>query len=133
VSSPSTDIRNIRRFGLIASLFFGALLVLSLWRGNMVTGVIFSGLALLGLGFLILPGPLSPLYRGWLKTTTLIGRLMTMVILTVVYFTVLTPMAWLKRCFGGRPLPISPDRGASSYWVTRSEPAQPRERFIKRY
>ncbi len=133
MSSPSTDIRGIRRFGLISTLICAPLVTLSLWRDNAVTGFIFSGLGLLGLGFLILPGLLSPLYRAWLKTSTRINQLMTMIILTTVYFTVLTPTAWLKRFFGGRPLPTAPDRGASSYWVSRSEPAQPKERFIKRY
>jgi hypothetical protein len=35
--------------------------------------------------------------------------------------------------FGGRPLSLKIDKGCDSYWVERTEPAQPRERFIKRY
>jgi hypothetical protein len=53
--------------------------------------------------------------------------------LTAVYWVVITPTALLKRLLGGRPLPLRPDRGALSYWIERSEPAQPRERFSKRY
>ena len=51
----------------------------------------------------------------------------------LAYYLVITPTALLKRVFGGRPLPTRPDRDAASYWVTRPELAQPKERFIKRY
>jgi hypothetical protein len=57
----------------------------------------------------------------------------TGLMLTLAYFLVITPAAWLKRIFGGRPLPLKPDREASSYWVEREEAAQPRERFLKRF
>jgi hypothetical protein len=133
MNSSSTETRTIRRFGLIAFFFFGGLFALSLWRNKAGIGFVFCGLGMLGLAFLLLPGPLSPLYLGWLKFSTLIGRMMTLVILALTYFLVVTPTAWLKRVFGGRPLPEKPDRSVSSYWVTRSEPAQPKERFIKRY
>jgi hypothetical protein len=54
-------------------------------------------------------------------------------VLALAYFLVITPSAWLKRLFGGRPLPVRPDPKASSYWVERDEGAQPNERFLKRF
>ena len=33
------------------------------------------------------------------------------------------------KLFGGPPLAVQPDKEASSYWVARTELAQPRERF----
>jgi hypothetical protein len=62
-----------------------------------------------------------------------IGTIMTAVILTLAYYLVITPYALIKRLFGGRPLPFKPDKNSSSYWIERSESAQPRERFSKRY
>ena len=49
------------------------------------------------------------------------------------YYLVVTPFGLLKRLFGGRPLPLKPDRNRSSYWAERPEPAQPKERFTKRF
>jgi hypothetical protein len=62
-----------------------------------------------------------------------IGTVFTGFILTLAYYLVITPSAWIKRVFGGRPLPLTPDKDAETYWVSRTEPAQPRERFLKRY
>jgi hypothetical protein len=47
------------------------------------------------------------------------------------YFGIM-PSAIIKRLFGGAPMPVKPDRDASSYWVNRTEPVQTKERFLKR-
>ena len=133
-SSPGSDNRSeIRKFGLIALVFFGALFALALWRDKTVVTYFFGTLALLGLAFLVLPGPMRPIHAGWLKIAHAIGQAITTVILTLAYYLVITPSAWLKRLFGGKPLPDRPDPDADTYWVTREEPAQPKERFHKRY
>jgi hypothetical protein len=72
-------------------------------------------------------------YSAWLKVGRFVGKIITGAILVLVYYVVMTPAALLKRLFGGRPLPLQPDRKASTYWVARKEPAQPKERFTKRF
>ena len=131
--SSSTEIKEIRKFGIIAFLFFGSLCVLGIWRQKALPIYIFGSLFTLGIGFIVLPGVLRPVYEIWIKVAHGIGTCMTMVILTIAYYLIITPTALIKRLFGGRPLPVSPDKNASTYWVTREEPAQPKERFIKRY
>ena len=69
----------------------------------------------------------------WLKITRFLSRIVITLILTIVYYLVLTPVALIKYLFGGRPLPVKPDKNTSSYWVARDEPEQPKERFLKRY
>ena len=133
---PSLNSDNrpeVRKFGLIALLFFGGLCALAMWRDKAIPMFLFGGLALLGLGFLVLPGPLRPVHAGWLRVAHAIGQAITTVMLTLAYYLVITPSAWLKRLFGGRPLPLKPDPDADTYWIKREEPAQPRERFHKRF
>ncbi|MFH1994564.1 MAG: hypothetical protein ABIJ24_02545 [Nitrospinota bacterium] len=125
--------KEIRKFGTIALVFFGALCALGVWRDKPIPIYLFGALSLLGLGFLAFPSPLKPLYSGWLKVGRRMGLVMTALILALAYYLVITPSAWIKRIFGGRPLPLSPDKKARSYWVTRTEPVQPKERFRKRY
>ncbi len=68
-----------------------------------------------------------------MKIAQLLGKVFTALILTLAYYLIITPAALLKRIFGGTPLPTKPNEELSSYWVTRTEPAQPLERFIKRF
>jgi hypothetical protein len=133
VNLNSIDTREIRKFGIIALVFFGSLCVLGVWTKKAVPSCLFGFLSALGLGFILIPSPLRPVYAVWLKITGLIGKVITTLILTLAYYIVITPSGLLKRLFGGRPLPVKPDKNAESYWVTRDEPAQPRERFIKRF
>ena len=127
------DISDIRKFGTVAFLFFGCLALLLYFKHRFVLTYVFGFFSVTGLGLLLLPSPLKPVYMLWIKVTTFIGKIVTTIILTLAYYLVVTPSALIKRCFGGRPLPMKPDPNTSSYWVPRSEPIQPRERFLKRY
>ena len=133
MNSFSTDIKDIRKFGIIAFLFFGILCAVGIWRQKPVPMYLFGFLSGLGLGFILIPGILRPVHQAWLKVAHFIGRVITTLMLAIAYYAVITPAALLKRIFGGRPLPLSPDPDASTYWVSREEPAQPKERFYKRF
>jgi hypothetical protein len=125
--------REIRKFGAIGILFFGTLLAVAVWRDKTMMTYFFGLLAVLSIGFVLMPVTLQPVYAGWLKVAHFIGSKVTVLILTILFYLVITPAALLKRIFGGRPLPLKPDPDAATYWVTRPEPAQPKERFPKRF
>lgn len=133
MNSNSTEPGQIRKFGAMALVFFGILSGIGFWRGSPIPAYLFGFLALLGLGFLIVPSPMEPVYKGWLRVANAIGRVMTVIILTLSYYIAITPTALLKRLISGAPISGAPDQGTDSYWVPRTEPAQPKERFFKRF
>ncbi len=133
VNSNSTKIKEIRKFGVIALVFFGSLCAVGLWMKKPIPTYLFGFLAVLGLGFVLIPLPLKPIYTTWLKIAHLIGQVVTTLILTLAYYMVITPVALAHRLFSGTPFPVKPDKKASSYWVTRTEAAQPKEQFLKRF
>jgi hypothetical protein len=133
VNLSSTDSKSIRKFGLVTLSFFGCLFALGLWLKRPLAICFFGLLSLLGFGLVIIPSHLRPVYVAWIKIAHLVGRIITALILTLAYYLVITPSAFIKRVFGGLPLPLKPDKNASSYWVNRTEGAQPKERFLKRY
>lgn len=133
MNSNLTEPKEIRKFGWIALVFFGFLFSLCVWLKKPFAPYMFGVLALLGAGFVMIPVGMKPVYRIWLRIAHLIGRGITTLMLTLGFYLVITPAGLLKRVFGGRPLPIKPDKNAATYWVKRMEPAQPKDRFIKRY
>ena len=94
---------------------------------------LFGCLSILGLGFMLMPSPLAPVYSCWLKVGHFLGSVVNTLILILSYYLVITPAAMIKRVLGGRPLPIRPDKNIESYWVERTEPTQPKKRFSKRF
>jgi hypothetical protein len=133
VSLNSTDAKQIRKFGLIAFIFFGCLCALGIWSGKPLPTYLFGTLSALGLGFISFPHQLRPVFVAWLRIAHFIGRAVTTLILTFAYYLVITPAALIKRIFGGTPLPNNPDKNMSSYWVTREEAVQSKEQFFKRF
>ena len=133
MTSYSTEIRDIRKFGIIALIFFGLLCVLGILMKKTLPVYLFGFLALLGIGFIIIPDRMRTLYEVWLKVAHFLSKIVSVLILTVAYYLVITPSAIIKWVFGGRPLPVKPDENSLSYWVDRVETVQPKERFFKRY
>lgn len=133
MSLNSTDTTQIRKFGIIALILFGCLCALGFWNNKPIITYFFGFLSILGLAFILFPSQLSPIYDGWLKVAHILGRINTTLILTLAYYLVITPTGLLKTMFSGKPLPVKPNKELATYWVTRGEPAQPKERFMKRY
>ena len=134
MSWNSTDNIQIRKFGLIAFILFGCLCALGIWSKKHFPVCLFGFLSVVGLGFILLPYRMRPVYAAWLKVARLLGITLNTLFLTMAYYMVITPSALLKRLFGGPPLSVGKFKEkTSSYWVDRTEPAQPRERFLKRY
>lgn len=114
-----------RRFGLTVGTASLVLAALFRWRGRPAAA---AGLSLVGIllcaGGLVLPERLGPAYRAWMTLAALLNRLTTPLLLAVVYFVVITPVALLTRLFGRDSL-ARPNR-ALSYWVPRRGGAQGR-------
>ena len=106
---------------------------MGIWLGKTIPIYFFGTLSALGLGFILFPNQLRPVFIAWLKIAHFIGRVITTLILTLAYYLVITPATLIKRIFGGAPLPIKPDKNASSYWVTRKEAVQSKQQFLKRF
>jgi hypothetical protein len=109
---------ELRKFGVVVGTAFLLLGALVRWRGFENPALVFwllgGSLFLLGL---ILPAVLRPVYRAWMGMALLISRITTPIIMAVLYFVVLTPVGWIARAMGHRPLVHEGRAGGS--WITR--------------
>ncbi|MGI9087949.1 MAG: SxtJ family membrane protein [Chthoniobacterales bacterium] len=111
----------LRRFGLTigsAFLLLGALLA---WRHRFGSWTILILGAVLIFAALVLPRALKLLHRIWMTLALTLGFVMTQVILTVIFFLVVTPIGLLQRLFGKSSLDLAFRTGAESYWETRAQ------------
>jgi large-conductance mechanosensitive channel len=79
------------------------------------------GAVLLWLG-IVAPSRLSAVNRLWLKIGAVISKIINPIVLALLFFLVVTPMALVMRLAGKRPLRLVPDRAAASYWLAREPP-----------
>jgi large-conductance mechanosensitive channel len=88
----------------------------------LVCSIFVSGSLLFLLG-IVAPSRLSTLNRVWLKVGTVIAKVVNPIILALLFFLVVTPMAFFMRIVGKRPLRLAADRTAATYWIEREPSA----------
>jgi len=111
-----------RAFGLVFAGFFGVLSLWPLTRG----GSIRLWPIALAAGFLGValwwPRLLAPLNRWWTRFGLLLQRIVSPVILGLLFYLTVTPVALVGRLLGKKPLSLGFDRAARSYWIARRPP-----------
>jgi hypothetical protein len=109
-----------RKFGLTLGIAFAVLAGIVSWRGHMTVATVFGVVAALFLAAgLLVPGQLTPVYRGWMGFALMLSKVTTPIFMGIVYFIVVTPIGLLMRVFGKNPIVTRP--AIESYWVPRSE------------
>jgi len=121
-TSGRVSVRTLREFAGLCLAIFGGLFALSWYRHQHApnpAGWIAGSLAVLvGVPGLIWPEAIRPVYVGVTALTRPIGHVFGLVLLAVVYYGVMTPLAVAFRMVGrdglGRYRPKS-----ETYWVDR--------------
>jgi hypothetical protein len=117
------DVRELRRFGLIVG---GGFAVIGLWplviRGLAPRGWALGLAAVLLLPALLAPRLLAPAHRLWMALAEGLAWINTRILLSIVFFGVVTPMGVVMRALGRDPMRRGFDPRAATYRV----PRQPR-------
>ena len=74
---------------------------------------------------LVWPGILHPLNRTWLALGRLLHRVVSPVVMGVVFFLCVTPTGWIMRLRGKDHLSLKRRSDLKSYWIKRSTQATP--------
>ena len=110
-----------RSFGLLFCLVFAIVAAWPLFFSGSVRlwAVIASGL--FGAVSLVAPDILTPLNRAWMKFGALLHRIVSPVVLGVLFFVVITPFGLVMRLFRRNLLGLRRE-ATDSYWVNREPP-----------
>lgn len=113
-----------RKFGLLVGGAFLLIAAISYWRGHVIAPRVLAALgALLVLGGALVPGHMGPVYNFWMGFAKVLSKVTTPIFMGIVYFVVLTPMAFLRRIIGGNPMHHTPVN--ASYWAAHEKRADP--------
>ncbi len=121
-------------FGALFAAFFGIIGLIAHFRfdaprfaigawavGGLVCAVYYA-----------LPRSRRAIYRAWICLVSPIGWALSLVILAIVYFVVVTPIGLFMRLIGHDPLSRRRSREATTYWSERP-PAAKSERYFHQY
>ena len=129
-----SDAKGVHNFALSMSavlMIFGVVLFLKKSGPSCLVFFFVSSIfAFLGM---LCPKPLVPVYRLWMAFAAVIGWVMTRLLLTVLFYLVITPIGLLAKLCGNDFLSIKLDGKAGSYWVKRPPAQTGTERYEKQF
>jgi hypothetical protein len=112
--------KDLRKFGLTVG---GVILAIGLllFYFEKPSAVYFAIIgALLILPGVFFPKILKPLNRIWMSLAIILGFFMSRVILTILFYLVLTPIALLAKLVGKKFMILKYDKSAKTYWEKRT-------------
>ena len=124
---------NNRKFGLTFAAVFALLFAVGLfreWRLAYPLGALALVWLTLALRF---PDALSRLNQAWLKLGLVLNRIVSPVVMLVMYFAVIVPFGLLMRVFRKDLLRLNKAPSANTYWLPRTDPRSASEAMRQQF
>jgi hypothetical protein len=143
ITEIKEEIQSVRREPSIRDLNILALIFLVLpaaygglqvfLKGNS-KGYVWIGVGL-ALGFCRLIPPLfRTIYHFWVGLSVVLGYFVSRILLSIIFFLVMTPTGFIMRLMGKDPMDRRMDPAAATYWSQRTqEPDTSIERYEKQF
>jgi saxitoxin biosynthesis operon SxtJ-like protein len=115
--------RMLRQFAGLWIVFFAAIAARMYFHGRPAWLWMSIGAAALTIGpmGLLWPRLIKPIFVGWMKLASPIGWVVSRVVLGLIFFGLITPLAWAFRRGGRDALGLKRSMSTQTYW--QSKPA----------
>ena len=116
------ELPSNRKFGFFFNFIFAVASVYFISTSNMIWAYAFIGATLIFLAItLVKDNLLLPLNKLWMRFGLLIGMIISPIVLGIIFFGLITPVAVLTRLFGRDELRLRL-MDKSSHWISRTDP-----------
>jgi hypothetical protein len=122
-----------RSFGWTFTGIFVLVGAYGLWHGGPVLSWLLALAGLTAIVTLTRENWLTPLNRAWMKLGELMGRVVSPIVLGVMFYGMFTPIALVMRLVGRDALCRRFEPQAPSYWVKRDPPGPAEDSFGNMY
>ena len=122
-----------RKFGITIGVILLIIAGFLFWKEKESFQILFTfGVTLCILGIAI-PFILKPIYWVWMIFATILGWIMTRVILSLLFYIIFTPIGLILRFFGKQFLELRWDKSKESYWNFRTNEHLKKENYEKQF
>ncbi|MDT3694930.1 MAG: SxtJ family membrane protein [Ignavibacterium sp.] len=84
------------------------------------------------LAFIAIP-VLRPFHTLWMMLALVLGFIMSRIILTILFYIILTPIGLVAKFVGKKFMPLGFDKDASTYWEKRENPAKQQINYERQF
>jgi hypothetical protein len=126
INSIKQSPKDLRKFGLTVGTVLLLIAFFLIWKhGPSQFYFLYIGAFLVLAGFLF-PSILRPLNKAWMTLAVLLSWVMTRVILSLLFYLVITPISLIARISGKHFLDLKIDKTRATYWEKRKNvPSSP--------
>ena len=130
IKSEKSDLRKFGiTFGIILLIVSGFLF----WKEKESFQIFLAIGIILFLIAISIPAVLNPVYWIWMIFAIILGWFMTRVILSLLFYIIITPIGLTLRLFGKQFLELRWDKSKESYWNFRTNEHRQNENYEKQF
>jgi len=122
-----------RSFGLVFAGFFALLTLHNWWRTGHAWPIELALAAVFLAAALVRPNLLHWPNRAWTRLGSVLGAVVSPIIMALLFFLVVTPVGLLMRLTGKDSLRLRRPRQCDSYWIVREPPGPTGESMSEQF
>jgi len=122
IASVNSSLKELKKFGILIGIILFLTSIVSMWNEWWPSCLIYivglCGISLVTVGILR-PERLKNLHRYWMSLAVILGSIISRIILFMLYYLVLTPIALIAKLFRKRFIILDWHTKRTSYWIDR--------------
>jgi hypothetical protein len=114
--------KSLRKFGISIGLIFILIGIYFIWKTSISVFLILlssTGILLFLFGF-INPKSLLKIYKYWMMFALILGWFVSRIILTILFYFVITPIGIAAKLLGKNFLNLSKNSKKTSFWIQKN-------------
>ncbi len=116
-----TSEKSVKKTGITVGVVLILISFILWWLGkNSFVYFSFAGGIFIILSYIAIP-LLSPFHKLWIGLSLVLGFVMSRIILTILFYLVVTPIGLLAKLVGKKFMPLGFDKNAETYWEKRDK------------
>ena len=133
IKNIKSEKSDLRKFGITIGVILLIIAGFLFWKEKESSQILLTfGVTLCILG-IVIPFILKPIYWVWMIFATILGWIMTRVILSLLFYIIFTPIGLIPRFFGKQFLELRWDKSKESYWNFRTNEHLQNENYEKQF
>ena len=133
IKNIKSEKSDLRKFGITIGVILLIIAGFLFWKEKESFQILLIiGVTLCILGIAI-PFILKPIYWVWMIFATILGWIMTRVILSLLFYIIFTPIGLILRFFGKQFLELRWDKSKESYWNFRTNEHLQNKNYEKQF
>ena len=133
IKNIKSEKSDLRKFGITVGIVLLIIAGFLFWNEKESFQIFLKvGTILFVLGIAI-PVILKPIYWIWMIFATILGWIMTRVILSLLFYVIFTLIGLILRSFGKQFIELNWDKTDSTYWNYRSKGVFEKEKYEKQF